>query len=147
MTLRILDTDHISLILRGHAQVIRQLQSFNSQEWAVTIISIQEIFNGWIVSLNDPKYQDRQVELYTRLWHSNQFFQKAQVLNFDTSAQDRYDQTRLLYPDLKKPRLEKDVKIAAIAQANQAIVVTRNQRDFTLVPGLQLEDWSLPTSP
>ncbi|MGG6266153.1 type II toxin-antitoxin system VapC family toxin [Leptolyngbya sp. AN03gr2] len=143
MTLRILDTDHISLTLRGHAQVINRLQSFNSQEWAATIISIQEIFNGWIVSLNDPKYQDRQVELYTRLWHSNQFFQKAQVLNFDQSAQDQYDQMRLRYPELKKRRLEKDMKIAAIAQVNQAIIVTRNQRDFALVPGLQLENWSL----
>ena len=87
MPLCILDSDHISLILRGHPQVIDRLQALDISQWAITIISIQEIFNGWIVNLNDPRYQDRQVELYTRLWQSNQFFQKAYVLNFDVAAQ------------------------------------------------------------
>jgi tRNA(fMet)-specific endonuclease VapC len=143
MTLRVLDTDHISLILRGHPQVIAHLQSLHPKQWAITIISIQEIFNGWIVSLNDPCYKDRQVELYTRLWQSNKFFQKTQVLNFDEKAQKYYDQIRLLCPNLNKRRLEKDVKVAAIAMTNQAIIVTRNQRDFALIPELQLEDWTL----
>ncbi|GEM_PF-6736308 len=143
MTLRVLDRDHISLILRGHHQVIDRLQSLNSIQWAFTIISIQEIFNGWIVHLNDPRYQDQQVELYTRLWQSNQFFKKAQILNFDAAAQRCYDSLRSTYPNLNKRRLEKDVKIAAIARVNQAITVTRNQRDFTLVPDLQLDNWTL----
>jgi tRNA(fMet)-specific endonuclease VapC len=143
MTLYVLDSDHISLILRGHPQVINHLQSLDPTQWAITIISLQEIFNGWIVNLNDPRYQDRQVELYTRLWQSNQFFQKAQVLNFDAAPQKCYDSVRLICPNLNKRRLEKDVKIAAIAQVNPAIVVTRNQRDFALVPDLQLDDWTL----
>jgi len=143
MTFCVLDSDHISLILRGYPQVINRLQALAPAQWAVTVISIQEIFNGWIVNLNDPRYQDRQVELYTRLWQSNQFFQKVQVLNFDLAAQKCYDSLRSTYPNLNKRRLEKDVKIAAISQVNQAIVVTRNQRDFTLVPDLQLDDWTL----
>jgi tRNA(fMet)-specific endonuclease VapC len=143
MPLCILDSDHISLILRGHPQVIDRLQALDISQWAITIISIQEIFNGWIVNLNDPRYQDRQVELYTRLWQSNQFFQKAYVLNFDVAAQRCYDLLRLTTPNLNKRRLEKDVKIAAIALVNQAIVVTRNQCDFALVPDLRLDDWTL----
>lgn len=143
MPLCVLDSDHISLILRGHPQVIDRLQSLDVAQWAITIISIQEIFNGWIVNLNNPLYQDRQVELYTRLWQSNQFFQKAQVLNFDVAAQRCYDLLRATVPNLNKRRLEKDVKIAAIALVNQTIVVTRNQCDFALVPDLRLDDWTL----
>jgi tRNA(fMet)-specific endonuclease VapC len=75
MNLRVLDTDHISLILRGDRRIIDRLQSLDKSKWAVTII-------------------------------------------------------------------EKDVKIAAIALANQATIVTRNQRDFMLVPGLALENWT-----
>lgn len=36
-----------------------------------------------------------------------------------------------------------DLRIASIAIANNAILVTRNQRDFSRVPGLQFEDWTL----
>jgi tRNA(fMet)-specific endonuclease VapC len=142
MALRLLDTDHISLALRGNFKITDRLKSLNRTEWAVSVVSIQEIFNGWIVSLNDPRYREQQVELYTRLWQSNEFFQPAQVLNFDAAANDVYNQLLKAYPELGKRRLEKDVKIAAIALANRATIVTRNQKDFSLVPGLSIENWA-----
>jgi tRNA(fMet)-specific endonuclease VapC len=142
MSLLLLDTDHISLALRGNPKIVDRLQNLRRSQWAVSVISIQEIFNGWIGSLNDPRYKDQQVELYTRLWKSNEFFQRAQVLNFDTSADTTYKQLLQKHSHLNKRRLEKDVKIASVAIANQAILVTRNQRDFVLVPGLQIEDWN-----
>ncbi|MBE9032383.1 type II toxin-antitoxin system VapC family toxin [filamentous cyanobacterium LEGE 11480] len=142
MSLFLLDTDHISLALRGHPTVVDRLSHLRKSQWAVSIISVQESFNGWIVSLNDPRYKERQVELYTRLWHSNNFFQRAQVLNFDTTADGIYQGLLQSQPALSKRRMEKDIKIASVALANQAIVITRNRRDFEQVPGLQLEDWS-----
>jgi hypothetical protein len=43
---------------------------------------------------------------------------------------------------LAKKRLEKDTRIAAIALANEGILVTRNYKDFSLIPNLQIEDWT-----
>lgn len=143
MNLRVLDTDHISLILRGDRRIIDRLQSLDQSQWAITIISIQEVFNGWIVKLNDPRYRDQQVDLYTRLWNSQAFFQQARVLNFDSAAESCYYHLIKTHPHLSKRRLEKDVKIAAIVLANQATIVTRNQRDFMLVPGLEMENWAI----
>jgi tRNA(fMet)-specific endonuclease VapC len=36
-----------------------------------------------------------------------------------------------------------DLKIAAIARANDATLLTRNTTDFQKVPGLRFEDWSV----
>lgn len=44
---------------------------------------------------------------------------------------------------LTRPRIgTMDLKIAAIALANDATLLSRNLRDFGKVPGLRVEDWT-----
>jgi tRNA(fMet)-specific endonuclease VapC len=64
------------------------------------------------------------------------------ILEFDDRAHDCYTQLLDQHPPLRKKRLQQDMRIASIALVNGATVVTRNRRDFELVPGLSIEDWS-----
>lgn len=59
------------------------------------------------------------------------------IVAFDERAADRF-------ADLRRERIRigtMDLKIAAIALANDALLVTANRRDFSLVPGLRCENW------
>lgn len=140
MSRYILDTDHVSLILYNHPQVLSNAQQYQAE---VTIITVQELFNGWIGKINDPSRINNLSALYSRLWTTVKYLQTVEILNFTPEAD--YCLKRLLkdHPPLRKNRLQKDLRIAAIALSLNAIVVTRNQQDFAQVPGLNIVDWTL----
>jgi tRNA(fMet)-specific endonuclease VapC len=63
---------------------------------------------------------------------------KVQIVEFDEPAIRRCEQLKKLKLKVRKM----DLRIAAIVLEHDAILVTRNMRDFRQVPGLRLEDWS-----
>ncbi len=140
MTRLILDTDHVSLILRGDTRL--QPQVNRHAEACTTVITIQEIFNGWMTRINQAKPTDDFVELYTRLTRCIEYLKRTEILNFDQDADRCFRLLLQQNSSLRKARLQRDMRIAAIALSQGATVVTRNQRDFGQVPGLQIVDWS-----
>jgi tRNA(fMet)-specific endonuclease VapC len=140
--LYILDTDHVSLWLENHPEVRRKTAEFEA-DLAITIITVQELFNGWIGRLNHPDEFNQQVRLYAKLSMVVAYLQEVRVLELDKPADDCFRRMLTEHPNLRKNRLQKDMRIAAIALSLDATVVTRNRRDFELVPGLKIEDWSV----
>ncbi|NJL89424.1 MAG: type II toxin-antitoxin system VapC family toxin [Coleofasciculaceae cyanobacterium SM2_1_6] len=135
----ILDTDHVSLILCNHPQVIAQA---NRQEIAITIITVQELFNGWISRINNPSLVHNLPTLYGKLWTTVKYLQAIEVLDFTPEADTCLKKLLKDNLPLRKNRLQKDMRIAAIALSINATIVTRNQRDFSQVPKLLIEDWT-----
>jgi tRNA(fMet)-specific endonuclease VapC len=141
MSLWILDTDHVSLLLERHPQVSRKVSEVGA-DVAITIVTVQELFNGWVVRINNSKEIEDVVRLYRKLDRTVLLCKRIPVLSFDEVVGDRYRQMLQETPSLSRKRLEKDMRIAAIALVNDAIVVTRNDRDFSQVPGIRLENWT-----
>lgn len=136
----ILDTDHVSLILQDSPQVIANAAK---HEISVTIVTVQELFNGWVGRINDPSLVHNLPALYSKLWTTVKYLQTIEVLDFTPEADTCLKKLLKDNPPLRKNRLEKDMRIAAIALSIGATVITRNKRDFGQVPGLSIEDWTL----
>lgn len=110
---------------------------------AVTIVTVQELFNGWVGRINDPSLVHNLPGLYSKLWTTVKYLQTIEVLDFTPEADTCLKKLLKYHPPLRKNRLQKDMRIAAIALSVGATVITRNQRDFCQVPGLSIEDWTL----
>ena len=140
----IFDTDHVSLFLRGDPHLIKNFEkrfADQSDSFYITIVTVQELLNGWITRINSTKESDQLVSLYTKFWQTHSFLSECKILNFDQAANSVY-KALLKDKSLHKKRLLKDLLIAAIALATDIILVTRNTKDFQHIPQLLLEDWT-----
>jgi tRNA(fMet)-specific endonuclease VapC len=135
----ILDTDHVSLILANHPQVT---VNASQHQIAVTVITVQELFNGWVGRINEPSQVNNLPALYTKLWTTIKYLQTVEILDFTPEADTCLKQLLKENPPLRKNRLQKDMRIAAIALSLNGTVATRNRRDFEQVPGLTIVDWT-----
>jgi len=136
----ILDTDCVSLIFYNHPQVTTNAAK---HKFAVTIVTVQELFNGWVGRANDPSQINNLPALYSKLWTTVKYFQTVEILDFTPAADNCLKRLLKENPPLRKNRIQKDMRIAAIALSLNATVVTRNQRDFEQVPGIKLANWTL----
>lgn len=138
----ILDTDNVSLLERSDqpfgARLRDRLLQLRPEDYATTIISYEEQCCGWLSSLAKAKSMLEQIERYQRLARHLQNYCGLRVLPFDERAAIEFQ--RLKSAKIRVGTM--DLRIAAIALALDATLLTRNLRDFIKVPGLKIEDWT-----
>jgi tRNA(fMet)-specific endonuclease VapC len=137
----ILDTDHISLLHRfgdEGRRIQARLATVAPEEAAVSIVSCEEQMRGWLAEIARLRGVDKQRDGYSRLERLLQYYCATPLLPFNDAAVAHFQNLWLLR--LRVGTM--DLKIAAIALANDATLLTRNTSDFSKVPGLRVEDWS-----
>ena len=110
----------------------------NGQNVGLTVISIEEQIRGWYTLLRRVKRDDHLEAAYQGLADSVTSWRDFPLVRFTSTAIARY--RTLLAAKINIGKM--DLRIAAIALESVAIVVTRNKRDFSRVPGITVEDWS-----
>lgn len=138
MSLYILDSDILSLLENGDLVVAGRVAAQNADEIAIAVITVDETLRGWYSMVRKAKSTPQLARAYGRLARSVSFLSRTKILSFSEMAIGTFER-------LKSSRLNvraNDLRIAAIALENNATVVTRNIRDFAVVPGLKIEDWS-----
>ncbi len=139
MSLYILDSDHLSLHQRGHEPLRFHLLSVPPDRVCISIISVEELIRGRLAQVHRAKGSDDRVRAYHWLSQTLDFLCGFNILKYDSHAEAHFQ--NLLS---KKIRIGiQDLKIASIALGNNAVLITRNSRDFERIPTLRIEDWSL----
>ena len=105
-----------------------------------TIITYEEQTRGWIGYVAKARTSAAQLLAYERLQRHLDYWRDLRTIAFDAAAIAEFER-------LKSLRLlvgTSDLKIAAIALRQRAKLVSRNLKDFRKVPGLIVEDWTVP---
>lgn len=138
MPVYVLDTDLATLHLNGDPTVRLRAGAHSPGDVRLTIVTVQEMVAGWIPHLTRLHPPAHYRWAYAGLRRAIDYFKEVPLLDFDDAAAQEYARLRATYRRIGTY----DLRIAAIALVNQAIVVTRNRQDFEQITGLTLEDWS-----
>ena len=104
---------------------------------AVTVVTVEEQMRGWLAEIRRHHDLHRQIAPYAKLQRQVEAFGDWIILPWDADAADLF--VKLRHQGLRIGNL--DLKIACIALAHDATLLTRNATDFAQVPGLRIENW------
>lgn len=121
----LLDANVCILLLAGHDHVLARAAMCDEDELVISAIAYAEIALGSWNGKAPP------------LWLLDKLSQRIPVLPFDELAARQYAM-------LPFRRGSYDRLIGAHALALQVTLVTANERDFADIPGLRVENWTLP---
>ena len=138
MSLWVLDTDMLTLWLRGQETIAARVATTPPQQLAVTIITVEETLGGWYTQIRQARDDQQLARAYQALQQAVEFTRGIQLLPFDVSGIRRYRQLRTRHRRIGT----NDLRIAASVLEQHGILVTRNTTDFAGIPELQLDDWS-----
>lgn len=130
MPLFMLDTNMCIYLMKNQPeQVARRFAQCYVGDVVMSAITFAELEYGVTVSQNSARERMNLVALV----------EDIQVVPFDASAATAYGPIREATRERKKDQLDK--LIAAHAVALGVSLVTNNERDFIVYPGLRIENW------
>jgi tRNA(fMet)-specific endonuclease VapC len=131
MAIFMLDTDTVSFALRGVGAVAARLAKHKRSELCLSAITVAELRFG------ADKRRSRKIHQAI-----DAFLSGVDVLAFDNSAAEKFGAIAAALASAGEPIGQMDTLIAGHALAVRATLVTNNQRHFSKVNGLKLENWA-----
>lgn len=135
----VFDTDAITHDQNAHPVLTAKVRASFLEQLFSTSITVEEQLKGRLAYINKHRNDPhRLAQGHAALVRTVSYLNTWNILLFDEEA-------NALFRQLQRQRLRigaQDLRIAAIALLHDFTVVTSNERDFTRVPGLKVEDWT-----
>src|SRR3954470_6143070 len=127
-----LDTNTISHLVRQHPTVARHMVAVPLASVCISAITAGELLYGLAKRPDAVRLQAAVTE----------FMRRIEILQWDFSTADRYGNLRAAVDRTGRSLGSLDLLIAAHALAVGAVLVT-NDRAFSQITQLQIEDWTV----
>src|SRR3954447_9724996 len=133
-----LDTNTVMTVLNRRSLPLRSRMASsveNQQELSIPVIVLFELLYGAAKSARPERNAQRIADFLSSV---------IGVLPFEQADAEEAGEIRAQLERSGTPIGPYDVLIAAQARRRNALLVTADQREFTRVSGLRVEDWTLP---
>ncbi len=127
----LLDTNIVIYVMKRRPLEVLGMFNENSARMAMSVITLAELQHGAEKSARVQQNLDAIEELSSLL----------EVLPYTAKAAQHYGSIRAALEKTGQPIGLNDIHIAAHARSEGLTVVTNNEREFSRVPGLLVENW------
>lgn len=118
--------------------LVARLTGATGEEVCFRVVTVEEQMRGWMAAIAKERQPIRQVGPYRELAALFDFFANYNIIPFTETAVAIFETFGRIHIGAM------DKKIAAIALANNALLLTANRRDFEQIPNLRFENWMDP---
>jgi tRNA(fMet)-specific endonuclease VapC len=135
----VLDTNHFTEFSQGSLlgrKLMNHIKRTRAEVFSC-IVAAEESLQGWLAFIRSRNNGMDQLEPYARLHACIDTLSKLTILPFDDSA-------AVIFHRLQKEHRKigpMDLKIASICLAYDAVLLSRNLKDFDAIPNLRVENW------
>lgn len=129
-----LDANAVSaLVIEPHGAVAKRLVEVGEENVFTSVIVSAEVLFG-VENRGSNELMKKVANVLSKLF----------IASFDPPADSRYAEIRSVLKRKGTPIGPNDLWIAAHALALNAVLVTANEREFSRVPNLKVENWLQP---
>lgn len=134
------DTNILTEILLGKQPFVARAAALPAQEQAVPVVVIEELIRGRLNIIRQAEAGKAKISVaraYELFQETFSDARRLQILPFTDAAETLQQQWRQQGIRISTH----DLRIAAICVTHAARLITRNRRDFEIIPGLDVEFW------
>ena len=135
-----LDTDHFSIATQRHyakhAELCERLQNATEPVF-LPIVTAEEQLRGWLARIHVARNEHQRIDGYRKLLNLIEVLPDWDMVPWDAEAAEEFDRQRKAGVRIGS----QDLRIASLAITHDALLLTRNAKDFSRVMGLRFESW------
>lgn len=139
MSRYIIDTNIVTLSQHGNSNIAQRAKVVGIDNIFITTVTLEEQLKGRLKIIHNCATKPELLpRAYQNLLTTQRYFCQMNLLDFNDAACECFKKLRQ-----QKINIGLDLRIAAIALVNDAILVTQNYKYFIKVPDLKMEDWTV----